>query len=83
VVPPPELDDKRAFYLQVARIVAEHQSELSGFDIGELQFVRADHPAIRGLRTFVRVDGVSDIRMTNNLLNGYLLPDSVIVRMAA
>lgn len=82
IVPALGEDDKRDFYLRVAKTFAGHQSELVGFDIGDVQFVRADHPAISGLQEFGRIDGVNEVRFSNNLLNGYFLPDAIVVRMA-
>jgi hypothetical protein len=81
IVPPVSIRDKREFYLRLADVFAEHGGELAGLDLGEVQFTSADHPVIQGLSRIFRISGVSDIRFSNNVLDGFFLPDSVIVRM--
>lgn len=82
IVPPVQISDKREFYLRLADVFAAHGDELAGLDSGEVQFVDARHPVIQGLRRIFRAAGLAEIRFTNNVLNGYFLPDAVILRMA-
>ena len=82
IVPPIGLTDKREFYLRLADIFAAHAEQLTGLGAGEVQFVDAEHPVIRGLGKIFQAEGPGEIRFTNNLLNGYFLPDAVIIRMA-
>jgi hypothetical protein len=81
VVPPAGLGEKREFYLRLADVYAAHSGELAGFDLGEVQFVRDDHPAIRGLAAMFRLPGVNDAIVSDNVLNGYYLPDAIVIRM--
>lgn len=83
IVPPAELTDKREFYLRLADVFAAHRRELAALDSGEVQYVDAKHPVIQGLARIFHAEGLSEIRFTNNMLNGYFLPDAVILRMAA
>jgi hypothetical protein len=82
VVPPTELKDKREFYLRLADVFAAHASEVAGLDMGEVQFIEAKHPVIQGLGRIFHAEGNGEIRFTNNMLNGYFLPDAIIIRMA-
>lgn len=81
IVPPADLNDKHEFYLRLAKVFAAHSRELAGLDLGEVQFVAEDHPAIRGLARSFRLDGISNVRFSDNVLNGYFLPDAMIIRM--
>lgn len=81
VVPPAGLIEKREFYLRLADVYAAHASALTGFDLGEVQFVRDDHPAIRGLAKLFRLPGINDAIVSDNVLNGYYLPEAIIIRM--
>lgn len=82
IVPSPDLSDKRQFYLEVAKIFSAHSTEFQGMDLGEVQFVKLDHPAVVGLGAFMKVDGVGSVRSSSNMLNGYFLPDAIIVRLS-
>ena len=81
IVPPAGLSDKREFYLRLADVFAANASALVGFDLGEVQFVRDDHPAIRGLAKMFRLPGVNDAYVSDNVLNGYYLPDAIVIRV--
>jgi len=76
IVPPAGLNDKREFYLRLADVFAGHMDELAGMDAGDVQYVDAKHPAIQGLSRIFRSGGLSDVRVTGNMLNGYFLPDA-------
>ncbi len=82
IVPPAGILDKREFYLRLADVFAAHTNELIGLDIGEVQYVDAKHPVIQGLGRILRAEGPAEIRFSNNMLNGYFLPDAVVLRMA-
>ena len=71
----------REFYAFVAPLMVAHRGELGGLDSGEVHMVEPDHPAIVGLSRFVHVTDDSAVRTANNMLNGYFLPDAVVLRM--
>ena len=81
IVPGPEINDKFQFYRRLAEIVADNRNVLGDLDASSTQFMSESHPALVGLARFARVEGVSAIRLSNNMLNGYYLPDAVIIRM--
>lgn len=73
--------DKREFYREIAKTVAEHRTEVCGLDTSDIELIHAEHPALKGLRSFLRIEGFSSVRFSKNMLNGYYLPDAVILRM--
>jgi hypothetical protein len=75
--------DKRAFYRQVAEAISENRETLQGIDASDTEFVSETHPAISGLRAIVRMEGLGSLQMSSNMLNGFYLPDGIILKMAA
>jgi hypothetical protein len=80
IVPPAEIHDQREFYRRTAEIVAFNGDELAGLDTGDVEMVREDHPAIVALKGMFRSVGGA-IQLSNNTLNGFYLPDGIILRM--
>jgi hypothetical protein len=71
----------REFYGFVASLIVENRDKVAGLDPGDVHMVESTHPAVVALSRFVRVDGTSTVRMSNNMLDGYFLPDAVILRL--
>ncbi len=82
MVPDAAHSDKAAFYLQLAEIITANRDALPGFDIGLVEFKSADNPAINGLSKFIRMEGLGNARLSNNVLNGTYVPDGIVLRMA-
>jgi hypothetical protein len=82
IVPSSNVGEKVEFYRRLAVIVAENRDVLGGLDTSSTEFVKDSHPAIAGLRGVIRVAGLSEVRFSNNMLNGFYLPDAIILRMA-
>lgn len=82
IVPSTELTDKSEFYRLVSEAISQHRDEMPGLDIGDIELKKPDHPAIVGLKGFLRMDGLGSAYFSNNRLNGYFLPDGVVLRMA-
>lgn len=80
IIPEDEAINKQEFY----RIVAETISVngISGIDVGSVQLSSSKNPAMRAMGLMMRVERISSIFVSNNTLNGVLLPDGVIIRMA-
>lgn len=73
-------------YLAAATVVADWRNANPEQPILELSKVRitsADDPLISGLKPALRVDGLSEIRFSQNTINGIFLEDAVIHRLAA
>ncbi len=82
IVPAEEITDKRLLYRRIAEAIARHRGELPGFDVGDAEFVSPTHPAIKALGRTFRVEGDSSVFVSDNMLNGFYLPDGIILRMA-
>jgi len=69
------------FYGFVAPLVVQHRRDLGGLDPGDIHMVESGHPAVVALSRFVDTSGETPVRMSNNMLDGYFLPDAVILRL--
>lgn len=81
IVPRGPAPDKRDFYLKLSQIVGGADPETVGVDTADVQLMRADHPAIRALSRMFRVTGMSDVPISNNMLDGFFVPEGIILRM--
>ncbi len=82
IVPAEGMTDKRELYRLVAEILSAHRAEMPSLDIASIEFKTEDHPAIRGLGRMVHMEGIGAAPVRHNMLNGYYLSDSVVLRMA-
>ncbi|MDR7156518.1 hypothetical protein J2W40_003362 [Sphingobium xenophagum] len=82
IIPSSDVTDKREFYRIVAQTISEHRTDLPSLDVGLVEFKKADHPAVKGLGKFMRMEGIGAVTLSNNRFNGFFLPDGVILRMA-
>ena len=82
VVPDISVGSKEEFYRRLARVISDNRACLPEFDIGKVEYKAADHPVVRGMTSAIRVEGLGQVRMTNNMLNGVYLPDGIVLRMA-
>jgi len=81
IVPDPSISDKRAFYRRVSEIATKNRKELGDVDASDVELVDKDHPAIKGLRAFVKMPGLGAAHLSNNRFNGFYLPDGIVLRM--
>jgi hypothetical protein len=82
IVPSKGITDKFELYRLVSETISAHRDEMPTIDVSAVDFKTDDHPAIKGLRSFIHMDGVGSANIKNNRLNGFFLPDGVIIRMA-
>lgn len=82
MVPTEEVPDKWEFYRRFAEAIAKHRGELAGFDIGDAELVSANHPAISALGRSFHIEDEPSVFVSDNMLNGFYLPDGIILRMA-
>jgi hypothetical protein len=73
---------KMEFYLALADIITLHRQDIPGFDIGMVEFKPVDDPVVEGLGSQFNIPGIGDLHLSNNMLNGQLLPDGIVLRMA-
>lgn len=70
------------FYRIVADAISKNRANLPGLDISSVELVDEAHPAIRGMRGFMRMDGLGSAYVSNNTMNGFFMPDGIILRMS-
>ena len=80
IVPPAGLTDKREFYRRVSEVVSKNRDDLGGIDAGDTEMVPDSHPAMEGLRGFIKMAGLGNIYFSGNKFNDYYLPDGIILR---
>ncbi len=73
--------DIRRFYRLLSDIARQHRDELGDIDAGDTTLVPAEHPAIQGLRRLMRMPGLGSAVLSNNRLNGFYLPEAIVLRM--
>jgi hypothetical protein len=82
IVPDKSLKDKAEFYRKLAAVISQNRDKLPGFDIGYVEYKSADHPVVKGMRSFIQMDGLGSVQFSNNRMNGVFLPDGIVLRMA-
>lgn len=80
IVPPPKMKDKHEFYRTISEIVAKHRTELGSISASDTEMVPDTHPAVKGLKNFLKAPGLANIYFSGNVFNGFYLPDGVILR---
>ncbi|MCR9140486.1 MAG: hypothetical protein NXI27_31340 [Alphaproteobacteria bacterium] len=80
IVPKDDSINKQEFY----RIVAEQISamELKNIDVGSVELRSSTNAAIVGMSHLVRMDEIGSAHVSNNIINGILMPDGIVIRMA-
>ena len=81
IVPPAGLTDKQEFYRRVSVVITKHRADLGGIDASDTEMVLDSHPAVRGLRGFMRMPGLGSTYFSGNRFNDYYLPDGIILRI--
>jgi hypothetical protein len=74
--------DKHAFYRKVAESIAAGDIDFHGLSASDTELIGEDHPAIAALRAYGRVNGRSALRLASTMLNGFYLPEGIVLRMA-
>lgn len=83
LVPAAPRTDKLEFFRILADVFSKNRDVLPSLDIGDIVLKERDHPAIKGLKSFFRMEGLGSARFSGNRLNGFYLPDGIVLRMAA
>lgn len=82
IVPSVAVSDKSEFYRIISETISEHRDQMPTLDVGAIELKSAEHPAVKGLGQFLRMDGLGAATFSNNRFNGFFLPDGVVLRMA-
>lgn len=69
------------FFRIVADAISKNRADFPGLDISSVELVDDSHPAINGIGRMMRIDGLSSAYVSNNTMNGFFLPDGIILRM--
>lgn len=73
----------KGVYRQIQRIIKNLPAESRVLELSDIGLVRSDSPFIRKLRTAIRTGhGISGIRFKNNVINGNVIEDAYIYRVA-
>ncbi len=80
LVPPTDLTDKRAFYRRLSEVISKNRDKVSGIDASDTEMVNDTHPAVKGLKRFIKAPGLSSIHFSGNVFDGFYLPDGIILR---
>lgn len=81
LVPKKQFSDQREFYRHIAEIISENNAYFKGLDPSDTEMVSSDHPAIAALRSMFHVSQRSSISLSSTMLNGFYLPDGIILLM--
>jgi hypothetical protein len=81
VVPSKLFTDKREFYRVVSEAISKHQDEIQNMDASDTELVSETHPAIDALSKLFRIPGCGSLTVEGNMLNGFYLPNGIIIRM--
>lgn len=82
IVPAKGLTDKFELYRITSETLSAHRAEIPTLDVSSIDFKTDEHPAIRGLGQFLHLEGIGAAHFRNNMLNGFFMPDGVVLRMA-
>jgi hypothetical protein len=82
IVPALKIEDTGEFYLELSKIISAHRDEFPSLDISSIELKKDSHPAVTGLKAMFRMDGLGSAHLSNNKLNGFFLPDGIVLRMA-
>ena len=80
----PEALEKK--YLEAATIASKWRAQNPDrpiLDLSSVRIVSVNDPLIKGLRPILRVDGLSEVRFSHNMINGIYVEDALIHRLAA
>jgi hypothetical protein len=82
IVPAKQVNDQLEFYRVLADLISKNRDKFPGLDISDIEFKQADHPAVSGMGSFLRMEGLGSAHFSNNRFNGFYLPDGIVLRMA-
>lgn len=75
--------ERRAFYRRVAEVIAAGEADFHGLSASDTQMIDEHHPAIVALRAHGQVNGHTPARLATTMLNGFYLPEGIVLRIAA
>ena|ERR1700710_472792 len=80
LVPPVGERDKADFYRRIAHVVSVNRTKLGGVDASDTEMMVDDHPAVRGLGKFIKMQQLGSTFFHGNRFDGFYVPDGIILR---
>lgn len=81
LVPSKNLIDRREFYRRLAEIITQNRDTFKDIDAADVEMMPDKHPAIVGVSKMVKVKGLSSVTLRNNMVNGFYIPDGIVLLM--
>ncbi len=81
LVPEDRQIEKRDFYRTVAEAISLNRDILHGIDVSSVELVSASHPAMLGMKSFLRMPGIGSAQLSGNTWNGFFLPEGIAIRV--
>lgn len=84
IVPSQDFDvkQKHAFYQTVASQISGHRGRFQALDASDVELIAPNHPVVNPLGRMFRVEGLSSVFLGNNMVNGFYIPDGIMLRWA-
>lgn len=81
VVPHKSIANMHEFYRQVSTAISQNQATIGSLDPADVKFVKDEHPAMQALGKMFKVGRGSAVEFRSCTLNGFFMPDCVILLM--
>jgi fumarylacetoacetate (FAA) hydrolase family protein len=82
MLPHKSLTDQKEFYRILSEIISTHRADLGGIEASDVEIKTENNPAIKGLSMMFNVSGSAAINISQNMINGYYVPDGIILLMS-
>lgn len=80
IVPSKDISGKSEFYRVVATAIMDSGEQLAALSTSDTEFVPENHPAAQGMWAMLRIEGIGAAHVSGNRLNGYYLPEGIVIR---
>ena len=81
IVPHPSITDRHEFYRRVAEIITKNRDTFGDINASDTEMISETHPAMPGLRRLIKAPGIGSITSSGNVVDGYYLPEGIILRV--
>lgn len=81
LVPEKNFKDKREFYRRIAEVISHNRTTVSGIDVSDTEFIQDSHPAMKAMKSLFKVTTGGAIHMSGSQVNGFYLPEGIILQM--
>jgi hypothetical protein len=67
------------FYRQVAKLISSNRNRFGGLDVSDIKIIEDNHPAIVGMKNFIKVPTLAAVQFSGNRFNNFYLPEGIIL----